>query len=102
MMQPAPAGAGARAGARRRASRPGSDEDLAFASVAELSALIRSRRISSTELTRLYLQRIDRYDPILRAVITRTEPLALEQAARADREIALGASAVPCTGSHGE
>jgi Asp-tRNA(Asn)/Glu-tRNA(Gln) amidotransferase A subunit family amidase len=75
---------------RDGAARPVDDEDLSFAPVAELSSLIRSRRISSTELTRLYLRRIDRFDPILRAVITRTDDLALEQAARADHEIALG------------
>lgn len=69
---------------------PGGEDDLAFASVAELAALIRSRQISPVELTRLYAKRIDRYDPILRAVITRTDALALEQAERADREIARG------------
>lgn len=67
-----------------------SDEDLAFASVAELSLLLRDRRVSSVELTRLYLDRLERYDPVLRCVIRRTEDLALRQAERADREIASG------------
>jgi Asp-tRNA(Asn)/Glu-tRNA(Gln) amidotransferase A subunit family amidase len=72
------------------ANRPASDVDLAFLPVRELSALIRTRRISSVELTRIYLDRLERYDPELECVITRTEDLALEQAERADRELAAG------------
>jgi Asp-tRNA(Asn)/Glu-tRNA(Gln) amidotransferase A subunit family amidase len=72
------------------AKRPGSDEALAFLTVAELSDLIRTRQVSSTELTRLYLARLRRFDPLLRCVVTLTEELALEQAARADRELAHG------------
>ncbi len=70
--------------------RPGSDEELAFLTVAELSALLRSRQVSSTELTRLYLDRLKRFDPLLRCVVTFTEKVALKQAAQADREIAAG------------
>ena len=72
------------------ATRPIAEDDLAFASVTELAALIRSRQISSLELTRVYLDRLRRYDPLLRCVITLTEELALEQAERADRELARG------------
>ena len=70
--------------------RPDSDEALAFLPVTELSALIRSRRLSSTELTKLYLGRLKRFDPLLKCVVTLTEDLALKQAARADAEIAAG------------
>ncbi len=70
--------------------RPGSDEELAFLPVAELSALLRSRQVSSTELTRLYLDRLKRFDPLLKCVVTFTEEVALKQAAQADREIAAG------------
>jgi Asp-tRNA(Asn)/Glu-tRNA(Gln) amidotransferase A subunit family amidase len=70
--------------------RPASDEDLAFAPVRELSALVRDRKISSVELTRLYLDRLDRYDPVLRCVIRKTEKRALDQAERLDRELASG------------
>lgn len=59
-------------------------QDLAFYSIGELSSLIRSRQISSEQLTRLFLERIRTYDPELKAVITLTEELALEQARRAD------------------
>ncbi len=69
---------------------PGEREALAFYPVYQLAALIRSGQITSLELTRMYLERIKKYDPQLRAVITITEDLALEQARRADREIAAG------------
>jgi Asp-tRNA(Asn)/Glu-tRNA(Gln) amidotransferase A subunit family amidase len=75
---------------RGPARRPGSAEDLAFASVRELAGLVASRQVSSVELTRLYLERLKRYDPALHCVITMTEKLALEQAERADREIGAG------------
>jgi Asp-tRNA(Asn)/Glu-tRNA(Gln) amidotransferase A subunit family amidase len=76
--------------AGRHATRPSSDEDLAFMPASRLGALVRSRQVSSEELTRLYLERLERYDPDLRCVITLTPELALDQARRADREIAAG------------
>ncbi len=72
------------------ATRPADDTDLAFLPVTELAGLIRSRQISSVELTRLYLSRLKRFDPSLHCVITRTDERALRQAERADREIAAG------------
>ena len=72
------------------ARRPDSDDDLAFAPVSRLARLLRSRQVSSVELTRLYLERLERYDPQLECVISLTSDLALEQAERADREIAAG------------
>ena len=70
--------------------RPDSSEDLAFATVTELAAIVRTRQVSSVELTRLYLDRLRRYDPVLHCVITYTEELTLNQAEKADREIAAG------------
>ena len=70
--------------------RPASDEDLAFLPLTELAAMIRTRKISSLELTRLYLDRLKRYDPALHCVITLMEEAALRQANRADREISAG------------
>ena len=70
--------------------RPESDVELAFAGVAKLAGLLKARKVSSVELTRLHLDRIERHDPALRAVITRTDALALQQAESADREIAAG------------
>jgi len=65
-------------------------EDLAFASVRELAELVRTRKVSSTALTEMYLTRIKRYDPLLHFVITLTEDRAMAQAKEADRDIAAG------------
>lgn len=69
---------------------PKSEEDLAFLPVTKLSRLIQTRQITSTRLTKLYLERLKKYDPILHCVVTLTEDLALKQAAQADKEIAAG------------
>src|SRR5207249_5961126 len=52
--------------------------------------LVRTRKISATSLTNLYLERLKRYDPKLKFVVTLTEERALAQAQEADREIAAG------------
>ncbi len=69
---------------------PAQDEDIAFAPVALLSRWIESRTLSSENLTRIYLERLERFDPKLRCVITVTRDLALAQARQADKEIANG------------
>jgi hypothetical protein len=74
----------------RPPERPGSDEELAFLPVTELSKLLRSKKLSSIELTRLYLGRLKRFNPLLNCVVTLTEDLAIKQAEQADREIAAG------------
>jgi len=71
-------------------SLPGNDEDIAFAPVSRLAHWIRTKRISSRELTEIYLERIERYRPLLENYITVTADLAREQAARADEETAAG------------
>jgi Asp-tRNA(Asn)/Glu-tRNA(Gln) amidotransferase A subunit family amidase len=65
-------------------------EDLAFEPVTTLAALIKARKVSSTDLTRMYLERLKKYSPKLLCVITMTEELALQQAAKADDEIKRG------------
>jgi hypothetical protein len=65
-------------------------ESLAFATVTELSRLLKARRITATDLTRMYLARLKRLGPRLLCVVTLTEERALAQAERADREIAAG------------
>ena len=65
-------------------------EDLAFHRVTELAPLLRSRAVSSSALTRMYLARMKRYSPKLLCLVTLTEDVALEQAAEADREIRAG------------
>lgn len=71
-----------------RVRRPAEPYQLAFMSVLELSELIRSRQVTSVELTRLYIDRLKRFGPQLECVVTLTEDLAMQQARRADREIA--------------
>jgi len=65
-------------------------EDVAFFSVRQLAELIRTKRISSSALTEMYIARLKRYDPLLKFVITLTEERATAQAKEADREIAAG------------
>jgi Asp-tRNA(Asn)/Glu-tRNA(Gln) amidotransferase A subunit family amidase len=73
-----------------RVSLPARTEDLAFYPVTDLAGLVETRKITSTELTRMYLARLKKYGPALRCVITLTEDLALSQAQKADAEIAAG------------
>lgn len=73
-------------------------EDLAFASVGELSILLRARKVTSLALTQMYLARLKRYDSKLHFVITLTEARALAQAKAADAEIAAGKHRGPLHG----
>ena len=70
--------------------RPANLEDVAFWSIPELAEMIRTRQVTSLELTQMYLARLKKYGPKLECVITLTENLALAQAKRADAEIAEG------------
>jgi len=69
---------------------PASDADLAFAPLTQLSRWIERRQLTSERLTRIYLERLERYDSKLRCVITLTKDLGLAQARQADAEIAAG------------
>lgn len=73
-----------------RGDLPGSDEDVAFAPIVELAYLISTGKITSLELTEIYLSRIARYNELLKNFITVTPELARKQARRADKEIAAG------------
>ena len=98
---PAPAASGAKvpefAGARR-AILPETGGDLSFATVEELGGLLRRGKVTSVELTKGCLERLRKRDADLKCVITLTEKLALEQAARADRELAAGKDRGPLQG----
>jgi len=65
-------------------------EDLAFCTLAQLAELVRTRKVSSMDLTRMYLSRLKKYGDKLLCVVTLTEELALKQAEEADREIKRG------------
>ena len=69
---------------------PQTDEEIAFLSISELASLIKSKQLSSTRLTNIYLRRIKKYDSLLQSVITVTDSMALAQAKRADEEINQG------------
>ena len=69
---------------------PANREDLAFYSVRELAELIRTRQISSVDLTKFFLERLKKYDTKLHFAVTITEDLALKQAKLADDEIKAG------------
>jgi Asp-tRNA(Asn)/Glu-tRNA(Gln) amidotransferase A subunit family amidase len=69
---------------------PADDEDIAFATVTQLSRWIEQRKLTSERLTNLSLERLEKYNPTLRCAITITRDLALAQAKRADQEIAAG------------
>ncbi len=69
------------------AERPEKPEDLAYASVATLAHLLRSRAVTSVELTELALERLRRHNDALEAVVTYTEERAIEAARQADAEL---------------
>ncbi len=63
---------------------------LAFYTIPQLASLIKNQKITSTELTKFFLARLKKYQPVLQCSITITDSLALEQAKRADEEIQNG------------
>jgi Asp-tRNA(Asn)/Glu-tRNA(Gln) amidotransferase A subunit family amidase len=69
---------------------PGSDDDIAFAPVTQLSRWIESKKLTSERLTNIYLNRIDRLDRKVRSIITLTKDHALSRAKQADAEISSG------------
>lgn len=69
---------------------PRSPEDIAFLPAHRLSALLKARHITSTQLTEIYLERITRLNPTLLCAVTIMESQARAEAARADEEIRAG------------
>jgi len=70
--------------------RPEKDEDIAFLSVVELGHLIKTKQVTSVELTNLCLTRLKKYAPKLRCVINLTEDRAMREAKNADESLARG------------
>ncbi|HUA82588.1 MAG TPA: amidase [Bryobacteraceae bacterium] len=70
--------------------RPANVEDLAFAPVIQLAQLLRTKQVTSVELTKMYLDRLHRYNPKLNCVVTFLDDVAMEQARQADAEIQAG------------
>jgi Asp-tRNA(Asn)/Glu-tRNA(Gln) amidotransferase A subunit family amidase len=69
---------------------PGSEEEIAFLPVYRLAALVRARKISPVDLTRIYIDRLKRFDPILLCAVTIMEEQAREAAQQAETEIKAG------------
>lgn len=74
----------------RSVTRPANLEDVAFWPVTKLASLVERKLVTSTELTRMYLDRLKKHGPGLFCVVTLTEELALAQASQADKDIAAG------------
>ena len=77
---------------------PDSDDEIAFCSIQELGHYLTTGQISSVKLTEIYLQRLKKYGPMLRCVVNLTEELAIQQAKRADAELAAGTRRGPLHG----
>jgi Asp-tRNA(Asn)/Glu-tRNA(Gln) amidotransferase A subunit family amidase len=77
---------------------PDNRADLAYYSLFELASLIKRKKISSVELTKFFLERLKSYGPLLHNVIELTEDSALEQARRADADLAKGVYRSPLQG----
>lgn len=73
-----------------RVRRPAILEEVAFWSIPQLAELIRTRQVSATELTEMYLARLERHNPVLNCVVTLTADRARREATEADRELAAG------------
>jgi Asp-tRNA(Asn)/Glu-tRNA(Gln) amidotransferase A subunit family amidase len=80
------------------ATMPGNLEDLAFATIPELADLVRRKKVSSVDLTQMYIARLRKYDPLLHFVVAITEDRALAKAREADSEIAAGRYRSPLHG----
>jgi Asp-tRNA(Asn)/Glu-tRNA(Gln) amidotransferase A subunit family amidase len=70
--------------------RPSNLEEVAFWPIGHLAHLLKTRQVTSVEMTRMYLERLKRYNPTLNFVVTFTDELAMQQAQQADKEIAAG------------
>lgn len=77
---------------------PSNFEDLAFYPVIHLAHLLRTRQVTSVQLTEMYLERLRRYSPQLQCTITITKSRAQKAARRADQEIAAGLYRSPLHG----
>ena len=70
--------------------RPANLEQVAFWPVTHLAQLIKTKQVTSTELTQMYLSRLHKYNPKLNCAVTILDEMGLAQAKKADAEIAAG------------
>ena len=69
---------------------PVNKNDLAFYSIPQLASLIKNKKISSVDLAKFFIDRLKKYGDTLQCVISLTEDIAMQEAAKADKEIAAG------------
>ena len=77
---------------------PGDEVDIAFAPLTALSHWVQGSRISSLDLTEIYLKRIETHAPALECFVTVTADMARRQAIQADIELAAGKNRGPLHG----
>ena len=82
-------------------TRPADLEDAAFYPVTQLAELIRTRQVTSLELTEMYLARLRRYDPLLQCVAAYTDELAIRKPDAPMTKSPAGTIAARCTASPG-
>ncbi len=75
-----------------------SDNDLAYLPATEIRSMIAEKKVSSVEMTKLYLERIDALDSQFNSYLTVTSDLALEMATEADKAVARGDDLGPLHG----
>ncbi|HEX3747983.1 MAG TPA: amidase [Bryobacteraceae bacterium] len=73
-----------------KVKRPGDLEELAFWPIVQLAQLLKTKQVTSTELTKMYLGRLHKYNDKLNCVVTFLDEVGLAQARQADAEIAAG------------
>ncbi len=72
--------------------------ELAFLSATDIAAGIRARKFGCEEILRHYLDRVDRYDEALNALVVDVREQAIEEARAADRAVAAGDELGPLHG----
>lgn len=77
---------------------PADTNQLAFYTIAQLSSLLKQRKITSVQLSRFFINRLKKYGDTLHCVISLTEKIAMEQAKRADAAFAKGIYKSPLQG----
>ncbi len=65
-------------------TKPESDIDLVYASLVDQAAWLQAGKVSSVELTKLYLDRLEKFDSELHCVVTLLRDTAMEEARAAD------------------
>src|SRR5580704_4695883 len=81
-----------------KVKRPANLEDVAFWPITQLSQLLRTRQVTSMELTEMYLARLHRYNERLNCVVTFLDDVARTQAKQADAELKAGRHRGPLHG----